>query len=162
MSSSCIGGATIKWIFCAFALLGLSQASSLDGQWTTLSKSSPVPRYDSYIVHKEKVECEIGGYVNLHLMACPWRTGAVTLEETKVRLSPAVGGSASVQGSLTIGSSNCSWTDGAPGHFWAGDDHPPYMPKCDRIDFENGDTWLKLRRIKQAKFQIQDAPRPSP
>jgi len=78
---------------------------------------------------------------------CPWASGSISLNQRgEVELHA---GHKVQTGTLTLGSSNCSWTDGGAGHYWtgAGKYAPPYTPKCDRIDFQDGDSWLRLRRI---------------
>jgi len=140
------------------ALFGLSMvyagaSFSLDGQWTTLHNS--MPRHDSLSIRdlsikSKEVSCDQGGWISLEPKPCLWASG--TLKVTNSAAAALfVEGKEIQTGRFTMNNSNCSWTDEPPGTYWtaAGTDAPPYTPSCDRIDFENGEVWIKIKKINK-------------
>ena len=151
-------------------------ATAITGLWTTLpANSSSSARHDALRVSaaasaedREEgrpmggsmdgsmvVSCEHGGSRGMKPLKCPWA-------EAKISSSSPASGQAIVtvtppaplpvrRGVLFATSSNCSWTSAPPGAFWSGASNypPPFTPSCSRIEFDDGEVWLRLRNIKK-------------
>ena len=130
-------------------------ATSLDGLWTTVPYAQ-TPLHDAIRIEHGSVTCEHGGYRKLKPVACPkWDRIMISLRGSTVSLK--IGDDTS-SGQLSLNSSQCSWTDAAPGQYWAGPSKanhyiPPYTPSCDVIAFGSAElttsVWIRLKEVTE-------------
>ena len=124
-----------------------TRASILTGKWTTIPQSPTLPLHDAIEINSNNiVTCQHGGYLNLTTLPCTITKATIHLHSNNNTVQFN-----NQNGLYTDISTNCSWTSAAPGNYWTGASAypPPFTPSCSRIQFNNGNVWIKLREINK-------------
>lgn len=138
------------------AALASAAAASPVGLWTSIpaNATGALPRHDALRVstglgHALVVRCEHGGWSNLSVLACAFDAATLATDNaTEVTLETPT---TTVRGRYAAESADCAWTDEEAGEYWdgAGEYKRPFYPRCERIDWGDGEAWIKLRSVKK-------------